>query len=185
MTEPTEVGPSGDLTLQVGVGEHRKAFIVSSKAMSLASHVWCKMLDPTRLCEQKRVDLLDDDPDALLILLRISHLQFSNVPLHVEYTILVHLAVLCDKYEMAQILLPWIRPWQADWMPHSLKRGYENLLFVAWVFSDLETYNAIARQWVMKSTLDIDGNLVMDTNVLKHKIIPPEALGVSPESTPC
>ena len=179
MTEPIEVDPSGDLTVQVGENEHRKAFIVSSKAMCLASHVWCKILDPISLCEQKRVDLTDDDPEALLILLRISHLQFSNVPLHIEYTLLVHLAVLCDKYEMAQLLLPWITPWQADWKPYALKGGYENLFFVAWVFSDLETYTAIARNWVMKSTLDIDGNLVMGSDVLKHKIMPPGALGLS------
>ena len=179
MTDSTEVDPSGDLTVQVGENEHQKAFIVSSKAMCLASHVWCEMLDSTNLCEQNLVDLTDDDPEALLILLQISHLQFSNVPLHVEYTLLVHLAVLCDKYEMAHLLLPWITPWQADWKPHALKGGYENLFFVAWVFSDLETYTAIARNWVMKSTLDIDGNLVMGTHVLKHKIMPPGALGLS------
>ena len=179
MTEPTEVDPSGDLTVQVGGNEHQKAFIVSSKAMCLASHVWRKMLEPTSLCEQKRVDLTDDDPEALLLLLQISHLQFSKVPLHVEYTLLVHLAILCDKYEMAQLLLPWITPWQADWKPHALKEGYENMLSVAWVFSDLETYTAFARNWVMKSTLDFDGNLVMGTDALKNKIMPPGALGLS------
>lgn len=145
MTEPTVVDPSGDLTVQVGENEHQKAFIVSSKAMCLASRVWSKMLEPTGRCEQKRVDLTNDDPDALLILLRISHLQFSDVPLHVTYTLLVHLAVLCDKYEKAQILFPWMPPWQADWKPYALKGGYENLFFVAWVFSDLEMYTAIAR----------------------------------------
>ena len=79
---------------------------------------------------------------------------------------------------MAQILFPWIPPWQADWKPYALKGGYENLFFVAWVFSDLETYTAIARNWVIKSMLDIDGNLVMGNIVLKHKIMPPGALGL-------
>ena len=50
---------------------------------------------------------------------------------------------------------------------------------MAWVFSDLETYTAVARNCVMKSTLDIDGNLVMGTIVLKHKVMPPGALGLS------
>ena len=124
------------------------------------------------------MDLTNDDPDALLMLLRISHLQFSEVTLHVTYTLLVRLAVLCDKYKMAQLLFPWIKPWQADWKPYALKGGYENLFFVAWVFSDLETYTAIARNWVIKSTLDTDGNLVMGTNVLEHKIMHPGALSL-------
>ena len=160
MTEPTIVDPSGDLTVHAGGKGHQKTFIVSPKAMCLASYVWREMLNRTGLCEQNRIDLTGDDPDAFLILLLISHLQFSKVPLHVTYTLLVHLAVLCDKYEMAQILFPWIPPWQADWKPYALKAGYENLFFVAWVFSDVETYTAIARNWVMKSTLDIDGNLL-------------------------
>ena len=99
---------------------------------------------------------------------------------------------------MAHLLLPWIAPWladwkphalkggyedltlwQADWKPHDLKGGYEDLILVAWIFSDLETYTAIARNWVMRSTLDIDGNLVMGSIVLKHEIMPPGALGMS------
>ena len=178
MTEPTIVDPSGDLTVQVGENEHQKTFIVSPKAMCLASPVWRIMLEPTVVGGRTRMDLTNDDPDALLILLRISHLQFSEVPLHVTYTLLVHLAVLCDKYEMAQLLIPWITPWQVDWKTYALKEGYENLFFVAWVFSDLETYTAIARNWVMRSTLDTDGNLVMGTNVFETKIMPPGALGL-------
>ena len=98
MTEPTIVDPSGDLTVHAGEKGHQKTFIVSPKAMCLASHVWREMLNRTGLCEQNRIDLTGDDLDALLILLRISHLQFSEVPLHVTYTLLVHLAVLCTRW---------------------------------------------------------------------------------------
>ena len=179
MTEPTIVDAAGDLTLRVGENERQRTFIVSSKAMSLASPVWCQLLAPARFYEQKHLHLADGDPEAFLILLRISHLQFSNVPLHVEYTLLVHLAVLCDKYEMAQLLFPWITPWQVDWKPHALEGGYEDLISIAWVFHNLETYTAIVRDWVMSSKLDSDGNLVMGSNVLKHKIMPPGVLGLS------
>lgn len=41
----------------------------------------------------------EDDPDALLILLRIAHLQFSDLPdALVVYEHFLQLAVLCDKY---------------------------------------------------------------------------------------
>ena len=69
MTEPTIVDPSGDLTVQVGENEHQNTFIVSPKAMCLASHVWREMLNHTGLCEHNRIDLTGEDPDALLILL--------------------------------------------------------------------------------------------------------------------
>ena len=43
--------------------------------------------------------LPEDDPDALLIILRIAHLQFSELPdVLVVYEHLLQLAVLCDKY---------------------------------------------------------------------------------------
>lgn len=131
MTEPTIVDAAGDLTLRVGKNERQRTFIVSSKAMSLASPVWCQLLAPTRLCEQKQLHLADRDPEAFLILLRISHLQFSNVPLHVEYTLLVHLALLCNTYYVAHLLLPWVTPWLADWKPHALEGGYEDLISMA------------------------------------------------------
>ena len=178
MTEPTIVDPSGDLTVHAGDNGHQKAFIVSSKAMCLASPVWCMMLEPTVDGGRTRMELTNDDPDALLILLRISHLQFSDIPSQVTYTLLVHLAVLCDKYKMAQLFFPWIEVGQADWKPYALEEGYENLFFVAWVFRDRETYIAMAINWTLKCTLDVDGNLVMGTSVLKHMIMPPGALGL-------
>lgn len=77
-------------------------FVVSSKVMCLASPVWRAMLDPQGHWAKQPsgvFSLLEDDPDALLIILRIAHLQFSDLPdALVIYKHLVQLAVLCDKY---------------------------------------------------------------------------------------
>ena len=43
-------------------------------------------------------NLPEDDPDALLILLRIAHLRFSDLPDALVYQHLLQLAILCDKY---------------------------------------------------------------------------------------
>ena len=48
MTEPTIVDPSGDLIVQVGENEHQNTFIVSPKAMSLASHVVARDVESYR-----------------------------------------------------------------------------------------------------------------------------------------
>ena len=98
--------PSGDLRLQTDTQD----FIVSSKAMCLASPVWRAMLDPQgpwakQASDTYKLPLPDDDPNALLIILRIAHLQFSELPdVLVVYEDLLQLAVLCDKYGSVLIL---------------------------------------------------------------------------------
>ncbi|KAK8159838.1 hypothetical protein IWX90DRAFT_312450 [Phyllosticta citrichinensis] len=76
---------NGDLRLRVfeQTPEARpKIFIVSSHAMSLACHAWNSMLNghfkesqPATSDKQREVALPDDNPDALKILLNISHLR--------------------------------------------------------------------------------------------------------------
>ena len=93
----TVLDPSGDLRLSTATQD----FVVSSKAMCLASPVWRAMFDPQgRWAKQSSgvFDLPDDDAHALLLLLRIAHLQFSDLPdALVIYRHLLQLAVLCDK----------------------------------------------------------------------------------------
>ena len=90
--------PSGDLQLSTDTQD----FVVSSRAMCLASPVWRAMFDPHGHWAKQSsgvVDLPEDDPDALLILLRIAHLQFSRLPEELAgYEHLLQLAVLCNKY---------------------------------------------------------------------------------------
>lgn len=91
--------PSGDMRLITSTQE----FVVSSKVMCLASRVWRAMCDPqgpwAKQSSEGIFNLPEDDPDALLILLRIAHLQFSDLPdAIVVYEHLLQLAVLCDKY---------------------------------------------------------------------------------------
>lgn len=100
----TVLDPLGDVRLTTSTQD----FIVSSKVMCLASPVWRAMCDPQGLWAKQssssssstaNVNLPEDDPDALLILLRIAHLQFSDLPdALVVYRHLLQLAVLCDKY---------------------------------------------------------------------------------------
>ena len=100
----TIIDPSGDLRLHTDTQE----FVVSSKVMCLASPVWRAMFDPQGPWAKQASDtfnLPEDDPNALLIILRIAHLQFSELPdVLVVYEHLLQLAVLCDKYGSALIL---------------------------------------------------------------------------------
>ena len=53
----------------------------------------------------------DDNPDALLILLNAAHLRYAQVPATLEFQELYDVAVLCDKYDTAQLVQPWIEHW--------------------------------------------------------------------------
>ena len=92
---------SGDLRLLVkGPGDKWTTLIVSSSAMCLASPVWRAMLNPRshfREAEKQEVEFPDDDLDALLIVLRVAHLKFRELPKTVSFDGLVNLAVLSDK----------------------------------------------------------------------------------------
>lgn len=100
----TVLDPSGDVRLTTNTQD----FVVSSKVMCLASPVWRAMFDPrgpwvkqssSSSSGESIFNLPEDDPDALLILLRIAHLHFSDLPdALVVYEHLLQLAVLCDKY---------------------------------------------------------------------------------------
>ena len=109
----TILDPSGDLRLHTETQD----FIVSSKAMCLASPVWRAMLDPQGPWARQGSDtynLLEDDPHAMLIILRIAHLQFSELPdVLVVYEHILQLAVLCDKYGSVLILDSFCFVWDS------------------------------------------------------------------------
>ena len=105
------VDPSGNLTLIVGPEDNQKAFTVSSAAMCLASPVWRAMLDPKghfleAHSSDRKVSFPDDNPEALLLLLNVIHLQFLKVPQTLPTEELYEVAVLCDKYDTVTVVRP-------------------------------------------------------------------------------
>ena len=91
----------------------QQTFIVSSAVMRIASPVWRTMFDPQgHFMESQRslthgeMDFPEDDPDALLCVLRIAHLQFRKIPETLNYAELLNLASICDKYDTVAIVRP-------------------------------------------------------------------------------
>ena len=91
----------------------QQTLLVSSAVMRIASPVWRRMLNPQgHFMESQRslthgeADFPDDDPDALLCVLRIAHLQFRKIPKTLNYAELLNLAILCDKYDTVAIVRP-------------------------------------------------------------------------------
>ena len=143
------------------------------------------MLDPQGHFMESSADgtvhFAEDNAAALLLILRIAHLQFRKVPDVLELHELVSLAVVCDKYDTAGLVRPWIKRWERslkNWPAIVEQPGREEYLFFAWTLGDLSTYEKIAQRLIYNSTCDHEGQLVAHGNLL-GKDLPPGAIGES------
>jgi hypothetical protein len=101
----------------------------------------------------KEVTFPDDDPYAFGLVLLIIHGQFHNLPGKIRVKIFVQLAILCDKYQMTNVVRkPFLENWMSPWTkfngddegyyiscgytdsPNPVKIDSQALLFVAWTF---------------------------------------------------
>lgn len=124
-------------------------FRVSSKAMSLASPVWPVMFDPSGPFKSGRpendsVIFPEDNAQALQILLYIAHLQLHSIPETLSFTQLLNLAIICDKYDTARLIIPWFHKWETSYRQSALDLGHECSLLIAWVIRDLDIFKQVA-----------------------------------------
>ena len=112
----TVIDPFGDLNLRVQYEDTESriskihSFLVSTKAVCLASEAWSRMFDTsgpwanTDVHSDGKIHLHDDDPSALELVLRIAHLQFHELPsTTLWFEQIYQLAVVCDKYDMVKL----------------------------------------------------------------------------------
>ncbi|CAJ2504019.1 Uu.00g114130.m01.CDS01 [Anthostomella pinea] len=117
----TCIDPRGDLILEVGSDDSKAAFVVCSRALSRSSPFWEKILYGEFSESQKMhlergdaewvVKLPDDDPDAMKVLLDISHSRFADVPQVMYPDELYPITVITDKYDLTHLLQPWAEGW--------------------------------------------------------------------------
>lgn len=128
-----------------------KRFQVYCPTIRLASPVFHRMLDPTSpflegykiklalsskqsSCE---VNLEEDDPDALEIILNIVHHRGEFVPKWLDPERMFEVATLCDKYDMGSALRGWACLW-TDKITMEDVKGKDAIrwLAVAWAFKN-------------------------------------------------
>jgi len=86
--------------------------------------------------KSKELDFTEDNGEALLILLRIAHLQFHELPeKEMSLDFLLNLAILCDMYDCQKLVKPWVSQWCIFSNLVRPDAALEKLLFVAFVFS--------------------------------------------------
>lgn len=121
-------------------------FQVSSRHLALASPVFkgmvqCGLTQSQQLQSQSSTEVVlqDDDPDALLILLRLIHGRFRQVPRTVALGTLTQIAILVDKYELFETTDPLIDQWllgAKETLPAELNDDLLSWMFIAGVFKD-------------------------------------------------
>lgn len=177
----------GDLVLVVNEGEEQRWFRVSTKVMRLASPVWRVMLDPSgpfqeAKRENNEIAFPEDDPDVLCILLHIIHLRPLSLPGTLEVDELMALAILCQKYDTAELVGPWVQAkWAGVLFMHAHKDGFEALFLVAWVFQDVSRYaTSLAKRLILDCNLDDQGRfeVQVEHRGLLEDHVPPVIMGM-------
>ena len=102
----------GDVVLQIGPEEQPQPVLVSKLAIALASPVWKAMFERQQWAESTadEIPFPEDDIEAMLIVLRIAHLRFQELPgKHgLSLQAMLNLAVVCDKYDLVKVVRPFL-----------------------------------------------------------------------------
>jgi len=183
--------PNADTTLLLQSPADKSTTIftgVSSSALSIASPVWKKFLYPpwaapstpsSPVFPVSQIECTDDDPSALLILLRIAHLQFRNIPNILDYPTLLQVAILCDQYACTSLVYPWMEPWLLDEELESKEEGKEGYLFMAWVFGRDRIFESLAMKLVFEIKIGPDGECLTKNGALMPEPMPNGITGKS------
>ena len=176
--------PRGDVHLLISCGGKQKRVQASSKVMSLASPVWCTMLDPQgpfRESDPKNGDIsfLDDDAESLLILLLAAHLRYPEIPEEVTYQLLLNICIVCDKYDSIEIVRPWLSKWRKPLDHLAEKNDHEEFLFITWVLGDRKTFERVCRKLVLESSTNDRNECLTASGKILLSNLPPAVVGQS------
>lgn len=142
----------------------------------MASPAWRAMLKgPFKEASQNEVPLGDDDdPVALLTVLRIAHLRTYEVSRNLNLQQLLNIATFCDKYDSVATCRPLIGEWVDSWFKSERYSGAfgfgnvkgrqtptrkEEFLWVSWVFGYETQFTNLACSLQFIVSTDVDGAL--------------------------
>jgi hypothetical protein len=131
----------GDVLLQPSKdGQLVGTLLVSSHALSLASPVFEAMFNGNfsegqelSAASPRKVALPEDDPEALILLCRITHMQIDDVPDQVSPEKLADFAILCDKYQCLTAVRSWSKVQIAQLLPNPNAARFSKLVFITYL----------------------------------------------------
>ncbi|KAH8893064.1 hypothetical protein GQ53DRAFT_597820, partial [Thozetella sp. PMI_491] len=141
-------------------------YLVCSKSFSRTCHAWETLLYgpfSERKPEDESIDwvveLPEDSPESLSIILSIIHSTF-DIPPVLDLKNLYRLAILVDKYDLAHLLRPWVKSWLEGLKPWEGKPGAELLSWVAWVLGDEELFTKSTSYILLNARINAQRELI-------------------------
>ncbi|EKD17459.1 uncharacterized protein L3040_005062 [Drepanopeziza brunnea f. sp. 'multigermtubi'] len=141
--------PLGDLTILARYKGYDVVGKVITSAMMLASPIWGELLQNHPVQE---LTFTNDNGEALLILLRIAHLRFGAIKPTYEPPELFEIAILCEKYNCASL----VKPWLGSWLPlesWATILNDDRWLYIAWAFGREIMFRKVAKGIVTRMRL--------------------------------
>ncbi|KAH4420349.1 hypothetical protein HBI70_043150 [Parastagonospora nodorum] len=141
MASDKVIDKRGDVLLELMTnGKRVGSLLVSSHVLSLASPVFEAMFNGNFAEGQvlsaalpKSVALPDDDPDAVTLFCKITHMKVANATDTISISRLADLAILCDKYQCTEAVSSWARVEIAQKLSYPDAPAFEKLLFITYV----------------------------------------------------
>ena len=149
--------------------------LACSSCLSIASPLWKKFLYPPWAESSAPVAQLDfssDDLATITLLLRITHLQFQNIPKKLSYERLLQMAIVCDQYSCTGLVAPWIESWLSDEKTSLKEDGKEGWLFIAWVFGREDIFEQLAKKLVLEVSTNDKGDCILKNGELIPELMP-------------
>ncbi|KAF8245678.1 hypothetical protein K440DRAFT_645689 [Wilcoxina mikolae CBS 423.85] len=172
MSNPTEedikvinldICPYGDMEIALTTSTIDVTYRVSSHQLCSGSSFFLAMLGPdSSFLEAKelrnhqssasgslfRVTAEEEhDPTALAVVLYVLHGRAEHIPESVTIENLFEIAIICDYYDCAASMRPWDEIWMSPLRSLASMSGYENWLFISWVFGDQDIFGQMTARF--------------------------------------
>jgi hypothetical protein len=149
-----------DLRLRLITPTSETAYLVSSRQLSNSSPVFRRLIDqahPALFQNEYRPQaakafpqllLSGSDPIAFGIVLYVLHACPNQLPESVSFETLLEVAAVCEKYRCAAAMRLWDEKWMRPWQRLALVPGYENWVFIAWVFGVQDVFGRLSKELI-------------------------------------
>ncbi|KAF1844864.1 uncharacterized protein K460DRAFT_354734 [Cucurbitaria berberidis CBS 394.84] len=147
----------GDVLLQLGKPEQPiRKILVSSTALSFASPVFAAMFDGRFLEGESlsqnsppTVSLPEDDPESIVIICKVIHIQTSKFATKITATALANVVIACHKYDCLDTMHAWGLVWIAALLETPDDPGFEKTLLAAYLLDLPHEFHKVSRSLVL------------------------------------
>ena len=122
------------------------------------------------------LQLMNDDPDAFLIVLNLIHGHNRKVPREIDLPMLTEIAVIVDKYEVLEITEIMAEHWLQNLektVPLTLNEDLLSWMCISWVFKKADIFKKVTKiaQLESKGFLD-EKQLPIPESILSMELLP-------------